>query len=755
MFFTSGGTESNNIVIYGAILNAIRAGIAEPHVIISAIEHPSVVEVVREAKRYFNVRESVLGVDKLGLVNLEQLKEMLTPETCLVSVMLANNEVGTVNQNKAIKEIVDAHNARKDSKIFTIYHSDCSQAAGKIPIHAHECDCASIAGHKLYAPKGIGVLYKRTGVELTKLIDGAGQERGVRPGTENVLYCKALGLASEISMKEVGDRMARHAELVEAIYSELRSLRHVVHGFAADLLRDNRFVQYFREHTEYPQCLPNTLSISFVNVPAQFVIAAVQDRVCVSAGAACHSDRVELSAVLRAMGVSNEDGQGTLRITVGDGLKKEDCVRGARIIADAVRGYTGQKETVPQQPVVSKSTEENHVSDMVSGKNTKKFVPESCPIQEDAAVPAENKRQNMLTFTQSLGCACKLRPQLLDRVLNLIDFGTDPRVPVTSATRDDACVFTTEDGMFVLTIDFFAPVVKDARDFGRVAAANAISDIYAMNGRPLVAIAAAGFNSTRLSEASMKDILSGASEKCQEAKIIIAGGHTIEAPEPFFGLAVIGQVQNPNMLRRNVIPEAKCPAYLVLTKQLGTGMVVAAEKYGLLDKLEYGRAMYENAVRNMAQLNNSVCLLSEADVAAVCALTDVTGFGLAGHLSEMLGDQLSADIYFDEIELIPHVAELYSGYMEVVRPTTNNFEYATARGIRLVAENQYQMDVVCDPSTSGGLLYAVVGLENARRIAETVGGKIVGTAYKLVGKQQITVRGQKFVPQEPPYYFGE
>lgn len=126
VFFTSGGTESNNIVIYGAVLNAIRAGVAEPHVIISAVEHPSVVEVVREAKRYFNVRESVLGVDKLGLVDLEQLKEMLTPDTCLVSVMLANNEVGTVNQTKAIKAIVDAHNARKDSRIFTVYHSDCS-----------------------------------------------------------------------------------------------------------------------------------------------------------------------------------------------------------------------------------------------------------------------------------------------------------------------------------------------------------------------------------------------------------------------------------------------------------------------------------------------------------------------------------------------------------------------------------------------------------------------------------------------------
>lgn len=341
VFFTSGGTESNNMVIFGAVLNAIRAGIAEPHVIISAIEHPSIVEVVKEAKRYFNVRASVLGVDKFGSVDLEQLKEMLTPETCLVSVMLANNEVGTVNQTKAIKAIVDEHNARDDSKIFTIYHSDCSQAAGKIPVHAHECDCASIAGHKLYAPKGIGILYKRDGVELTKLIDGAGQERGVRPGTENVLYCKALGLASEISAREVHDRMVRHAELVEAIYGELRGLRHVVHGFASDLLKNNAFSQYFKDNNEYPQCLPNTLSISFVNVPAQFVIAAVQDRVCVSAGAACHSDRVELSAVLRAMGVSQEDGQGTLRITVGDGLRQEDCVRGAKIIADAVRGYSG------------------------------------------------------------------------------------------------------------------------------------------------------------------------------------------------------------------------------------------------------------------------------------------------------------------------------------------------------------------------------------------------------------------------------
>lgn len=208
-------------------------------------------------------------------------------------------------------------------------------------------------------------------------------------------------------------------------------------------------------------------------------------------------------------------------------------------------------------------------------------------------------------------------------------------------------------------------------------------------------------------------------------------------------------------MKRNVIPAARCPAYLVLTKQLGTGMVVAAEKHGLLSKLEYGPEMYANAVKNMAQLNDSVCLLSEADFDAVCALTDVTGFGLAGHLSEMLGDELSADLYFDEIPLIPHVPELYAGYMEVVKPTRNNFEYATARGIKLVTESSYQRDVVCDPSTSGGLLYAVVGLENAKRVAGKVGGKIVGTAYKLVGKQQITVRGQKFVSAEPPYFFGK
>lgn len=124
----------------------------------------------------------------------------------------------------------------------------------------------------------------------------------------------------------------------------------------------------------------------------------------------------------------------------------------------------------------------------------------------------------------------------------MIDFGSDPRVPVTSATRDDACVFTTSAGTFVLTVDFFAPVVRDAGDFGRVAAANSISDIYAMNGRPVVAIAVAGFNSGRLSEPSMREILAGAAEKCREAGIIIAGGHTIEAPEPFFGLAVVGEL---------------------------------------------------------------------------------------------------------------------------------------------------------------------------------------------------------------------
>ena len=157
-----------------------------------------------------------------------------------------------------------------------------------------------------------------------------------------------------------------------------------------------------------------------------------------------------------------------------------------------------------------------------------------------------------MNFTQGLGCACKLRPQLLDRILRSVQFGSDPNLAIDASTNDDAAVYVYNGQPVVLTTDFFSPVIDDARLFGQIAAANALSDIYAMNSRPLVCLAVAGFNSSRMTEATIAEIMQGAVDKCRQAGVVIAGGHTIEAVEPFFGLVCVGGEQMP-AIRRNIV----------------------------------------------------------------------------------------------------------------------------------------------------------------------------------------------------------
>ncbi|MBI4877097.1 MAG: cysteine desulfurase [Acidobacteria bacterium] len=288
--FTSGGTESNNYAIRGIALARRRPG---AHIITSQIEHPAVTAVCgRLQGEGFDV--TCLPVDEHGLVSACDVERAIRPETILITLMHANNEVGT------IQPVEEAARLAKSRGI--VFHTDAAQSAGKIPtdVRGLGADLLSIAGHKLYAPKGVGALCVREGLALERLMDGAGQEGGRRPGTENVLEIVGLGKACQLALQRLaanGEHMQRMRQRLETGLRE-RVPRIRVNG-----------------HPE--RRLPNTLSVSVHGVDANALLAAMEGQVAASAGAACHSGQVHMSHVLRAMQVPEEWARGTLRFSTG------------------------------------------------------------------------------------------------------------------------------------------------------------------------------------------------------------------------------------------------------------------------------------------------------------------------------------------------------------------------------------------------------------------------------------------------------
>jgi len=316
LIFTSGGTESNNLALIGA---ARGDDTGRRHLITTAIEHPAVINVCRwlETQGY---ALTVLPVDAQGMVDPADLRAAMRDDTLLVSVMHANNEVGTVQPIRALSDIAHAGGA--------LFHCDAAQSLGKIPvsIEALGVDLLSVAGHKLYAPKGIGALYLRDGVTLGPVLFGAGQERGRRPGTENLLEIVGLGAAAELAMNQP----AAHRERI--IRRRDRLHRGLVDVLGAERLRLNG-------HPE--KRLPNTLNISLRGLEANTLLARIGDEVAASAGAACHAGAVEASPVLTAMGVPTEWAMGTLRLSVGRFTTPTEVDRAVTIIAREVRRMAG------------------------------------------------------------------------------------------------------------------------------------------------------------------------------------------------------------------------------------------------------------------------------------------------------------------------------------------------------------------------------------------------------------------------------
>ncbi len=310
--FTSGGTESNNQAIKGAALARRSRG---NHVITSSVEHPAVTKVCRWLESQ-GFRLTVLPVDGYGLVDPADLEASIGPDTVLVTVMLANNEVGTI---QPITELADiAH--RKGALV----HTDAAQAVGKIPVAVDVLgvDLLSVAGHKLYGPKGVGALFIRAGLELAPFLHGAGQEGGRRPGTESVLHIVGLGKACEIAGRDLERNGAHMSSLRERLHEGL------VRKLGPRGVRLNG-------HPE--QRLPNTLSLSFHGIEANVLLSEIGGRVAASAGAACHADRVEVSAVLRAMHVPVDWAMGTIRFSMGRETTPEEVDRVVGVVAGAVR----------------------------------------------------------------------------------------------------------------------------------------------------------------------------------------------------------------------------------------------------------------------------------------------------------------------------------------------------------------------------------------------------------------------------------
>lgn len=299
-------------------------------------------------------------------------------------------------------------------------------------------------------------------------------------------------------------------------------------------------------------------------------------------------------------------------------------------------------------------------------------------------------------YSHGAGCGCKISPAVLGDILKNHMVAPAANLIVGNSDRDDAAAYLLGEGQVLLaTTDFFMPIVDNPADFGRIAAANAISDIYAMGGRPILALAILGWPIDKLAAELAGEVMRGAREVAAACGLAIAGGHSIDAPEPIFGLAVNGLVAPAN-LRRNSTVEAG--DILILTKPLGIGVHTTAMKRGAL------KAEHEGvALREMLTVNTLGYRLGE--LKAVHAMTDVTGFGLAGHLLEMVTPRgLGAQIEFGKLPLLPGLAE----YIEQgIFPggTKRNFDSFGARVSGI--EDPVRRAIVCDPQTSGGLLIAV------------------------------------------------
>lgn len=308
--FTGGGSEANNLAIKGIAYTRRDRG---NHIITSAVEHPAVINTLHYLQQE-GYRVTVLPVEPNGQVDVGQVADAITPETILISIMHANNEVGTTQPIRAIAAIAHARNV--------LVHTDAAQSVGKIPVVVPDlgADLLTVAGHKLYAPKGVGTLIVRRGLRLEPLIHGAGHEGGYRAGTENVPYLVGLGQAATLAASRLPEYQQRVGALRDALH------HRILEGIPSALLNGHPVER-----------LPNTLNMSFPGVNAGALLAAIRDQVACSTGSACHAGHASPSGVLLAMGRDEGLASAALRLSLGWGTTMDEVRTAAAAIVDRER----------------------------------------------------------------------------------------------------------------------------------------------------------------------------------------------------------------------------------------------------------------------------------------------------------------------------------------------------------------------------------------------------------------------------------
>jgi len=310
--FTSGGSEADNHAIIGIALASAPKG---KHIITSRIEHPAVLNTCRYLEHRLGFRISYLPVDRFGLVDPDEVRRAIAPDTILITIMHANNEVGSIEPVSQIGEVAREHGV--------LFHSDAAQSCGKIEVNVGglKVDLLTIAGHKLYAPKGIGALFIRDGTEIDPLIHGASQEKGRRAGTENVPHIVALGKACELAARAVEEYGTRIKELRDVLQAA------IIRGLGEDRVQVNG-------HAE--KRLPNTLNISIRGVVGDALLSRIPE-IAASTGAACHAGSSEPSSVLLEMGTSREMALGALRLTLGRWSTRDEIDTAGQLIVEKAK----------------------------------------------------------------------------------------------------------------------------------------------------------------------------------------------------------------------------------------------------------------------------------------------------------------------------------------------------------------------------------------------------------------------------------
>jgi len=307
-----------------------------------------------------------------------------------------------------------------------------------------------------------------------------------------------------------------------------------------------------------------------------------------------------------------------------------------------------------------------------------------------------NETIRLTQYSHGAGCGCKISPKVLDTILKTgIAQDTDKNLLVGNDSRDDAAVYDLGDGTAIIsTTDFFLPIVDDPFAFGKIAAVNAISDVYAMGGTPLLAIAILGWPVDKIPPEIASQVMEGGRAACKEAGIMLAGGHSIDNPEPIFGLAVTGRIDISKLKKNN---SAKPGSKLYLTKPLGVGILSTAQKQGIL------KEEHQFIARDSMMILNKVGARL-ADIEGVNAMTDVTGFGLLGHLLELCeGSGVSAVIDYKKVPIFAEAIE-YLNEGAIPGGTNRNWD---SYGHKLKLKDEEQKNILCDPQTSGGLLISV------------------------------------------------